>query len=46
MVADAVKKGARSYEDAQEMLGFGRGCGRCNEFIEFLVCDLNKEMLR
>lgn len=38
MIEDAIKvKGAKSYEEVEAMLRFGTGCGKCKEFIQFLV---------
>lgn len=42
MLEDAVGAGASSYEEVQAKLRFGTGCGKCREFIEYLV----KELLR
>lgn len=40
MVEDAVKKGASSYEEVEELLHFGTGCGKCKEFMRFLIRDI------
>ena len=44
MIEDAVRNGARAYEEAQAVLRFGTGCGKCREFIEFLIRDINEEI--
>ena len=43
MIEDAVRAGAKSYEEVQEKLRFGRGCGRCREFIRAFVRELLEE---
>lgn len=43
MIEDAIKNGAKSYEEIQEKLRFGTGCGKCREFISFLVRDYLEE---
>lgn len=43
MIEDAIKKGADSYEDIEQQLRFGTGCGKCREFLRYLVRDLLAE---
>lgn len=43
MLEDAVKAGAGSYEEVQQKLRFGTGCGKCVEFIQYLVAELLRE---
>ena len=43
MIEDAIKNGATSYEDVEKQLRFGTGCGKCKEFIQFLIRDLLAE---
>ena len=43
MIEDAVRAGAKSYEEVQEKLRFGRGCGGCREFIRAFVRELLEE---
>ncbi|MGN0323413.1 MAG: (2Fe-2S)-binding protein [Oliverpabstia sp.] len=42
-VEDAIKNGAKSYEDVEKQLRFGTGCGKCKEFLRFLIRDLLAE---
>ncbi len=42
MVEDAIKAGAGTYDEVQKITGFGTGCGKCREFIEFFVKDLQR----
>lgn len=44
MIEDAVKAGARTYDEVKEKLKSGTGCKKCCEFIEYLVRDLVKEL--
>ena len=43
MIEDAIKNGAKSYEDVEKKLRFGTGCGKCKEFIQYLIRDLLTE---
>ena len=43
MIEDAVKGGARTYEEAEKQLRFGTGCGSCKEFIHYLIRDILEE---
>ena len=43
MIEDAIKNGAKSYEDVEKKLRFGTGCGKCKEFIQHLISDLLTE---
>ncbi|MCF0143089.1 MAG: (2Fe-2S)-binding protein [Parasporobacterium sp.] len=42
-IDDAIKAGAASFEEVQEMTGCAKSCGKCQEFIEYLVKDLLRE---
>ena len=45
MIEDAIKlKGAKSYGEVENMLRFGTGCGKCKEFIQYLVRDILADM--
>ena len=43
MIEDAIANGASSYEEVEELLKFGTGCGQCKEFIHFLIRDILEE---
>ena len=43
MIEDAIKNRAKSYEDVEKTLRFGTGCGKCKEFIQYLIRDLLTE---
>ena len=46
MLEDAVRSGAKSYEQVQQMLKVGTGCGKCVEFIRYFVNELLQEAER
>ena len=35
----AFQQGAKSAEEVQKITGYGTGCGKCREFIEYLIRD-------
>ena len=43
IIEDAIQNGASSYEEVEELLKFGTGCGQCKEFINFLIRDILEE---
>lgn len=43
-IYDAVKNGARTPEEVSKATRAGTGCGKCKEFLEFLVRDFVQEM--
>ncbi|MCF0150017.1 MAG: (2Fe-2S)-binding protein [Firmicutes bacterium] len=45
-IEDAVRAGASSFAQVQQMTGCAKSCGRCREFIEYLVKDLLREAER
>ena len=40
MIEDAIKNGATSYEEVEAKLRFGTGCGKCKDFIRYLIKEL------
>ena len=40
MIEDAIKNGAKSYEEVEAKLRFGTGCGKCKEFIKYLINEI------
>ena len=46
MIEDAIKDGASSYDEVEQRLQFGTSCGRCKEFIAYLVRDLLEENMK
>lgn len=44
MIEDAIKNGAGTYEEVETVLRFGTGCGKCREFIKYLIRDIIEDM--
>lgn len=40
MIEDAVKAGAKTPREVERVTHYGGGCGKCREFIEYLIRDL------
>ena len=38
-IEKAVRQGAKTPEQVQKITGYGTGCGKCREFIEYLIRD-------
>ncbi len=43
-IYDAVKNGARTAEEVSAATRAGTGCGKCREFLEFLIRDFVREL--
>lgn len=43
-VWDAVAKGARTVDEVSKATGAGTGCGKCREFLEYLIRDILREL--
>ena len=39
----AVQQGAQTIEEVQKITGCGTGCGKCREFIQYLIRDCLEE---
>ena len=39
-IEEAIKNGAKSYEEVEAKLRFGTGCGKCKEFIKYLINEI------
>ena len=42
-IREAIQKGAKTPEEVQKLTGYGTGCGKCREFIQYLIRDLLEE---
>ncbi|WP_027406737.1 (2Fe-2S)-binding protein [Anaerovibrio sp. RM50] len=42
MIEDAVNAGCTSYEELKEKLRFGTSCGKCQDFIHYLLRDIKE----
>ena len=43
-IYDAVKNGAKSADEVAEITGASTGCGKCREFLEYLVRDFAEDV--
>ena len=39
----AVAQGAKTPEEVQKITGYGTGCGKCREFIQYLIRECLEE---
>ncbi len=44
MIEDAIKNGAETLQEVQVATGAGKGCGKCKEFLNYLIRDIKEEM--
>ena len=44
MIEDAVRSGADTPQAAKYVTGAGKGCGKCRDFLEYLIRDIREEM--
>ena len=44
MIEDAIKNGAVTLQEVQEVTGAGKGCGKCKDFLVCLIRDIKEEM--
>lgn len=44
MIEDAIKNGAETLQEVQDATGAGKGCGKCKEFLNYLIRDFKEEM--
>ena len=44
MIEDAIRNGARTLQQVMDATGAGKGCGKCKEFLGYLVRDILEEM--
>ena len=46
MIEDAVRSGADTLQAVMDKTGAGRGCGKCRDFLEYLIRDIREELER
>ena len=46
MIEDAIRAGANTLEEVQNITGAGKYCGKCNEFLTFLIRDMKEEIAK
>lgn len=44
MIEDAIKNGAETLQEVKDATGAGKGCGKCKEFLNYLIRDIKEEM--
>lgn len=44
MIEDAVRNGADTPQKGMDATGAGRGCGKCMDFLEYLIRDIREEV--
>ena len=44
MIEDAVRGGADTLQAVMDATGAGRGCGKCRDFLEYLIRDIREEL--
>ena len=44
MIEDAVLNGADTLQQVMDVTGAGKGCGKCREFLEYLIRDIQDEL--
>lgn len=42
-IENAIRQGAKTPEQVQKITGYGTGCGRCREFVQYLIRQLLEE---
>ena len=43
MIEDAVRSGADTLQQVMDVTGAGKGCGKCKDFLEYLIRDIKGE---
>ena len=44
MIEDAVRSGADTLQAVMDATGAGKGCGKCRDFLEYLIRDIREEL--
>ena len=44
MIEVAIRNGADSLQEVMEATGAGKGCGKCQEFLGYLIRDIKEEL--
>ena len=44
MIEDAVRSGADTLQAVMGKTSAGRGCGKCRDFLKYLIQDIQEEM--
>ena len=43
MIEDAIQNGADTLQQVMDVTGAGKGCGKCRDFLEYLIRDIKDE---
>lgn len=43
MIENAISNGAMTLQDVQDATNAGKSCGKCMEFLEFLIRDIKED---
>lgn len=44
MIEDAVRKGTDTLQVVMDTTGAGRGCGKCRDYLEYLIREIREEL--
>ncbi|WP_325286696.1 (2Fe-2S)-binding protein [Dysosmobacter sp.] len=44
MIEDAVRNGAETVQQVMDVTGAGKGCGKCRDFLGYLIRDIQEEL--
>ena len=44
MIEDAIRNGAETLEQVMDATGAGKSCGKCRDFLEYLIRDIKEEL--
>ena len=45
MIEDAIRNGANTLQQVMDATGAGKGCGKCKEFLAYLIRDIQEERI-
>ena len=46
MIEDAIRNGADTLQQIMDVTGAGKGCGKCKDFLGYLIRDMKEEQGR
>ena len=44
MIEDAIRGGADTLQAVMDATGAGKSCGKCRDFLEYLIRDIREEL--
>lgn len=45
MIEDAIRNGAVTLQQVMDVTGAGKGCGKCKDFLEYLIRYIKDEQV-